>query len=181
MSTPHIGAKEGDIAEVMLMPGDPLRAKYIADNYLEDVVCFNEVRNMLGFTGTYKGKRISVMGHGMGMPSIGIYVNELMMFYGVKTIIRIGTSGAQQPHIHIGDVVLGQGCCTTSDMNRLIFPGTYAPVADYDLLRTAYEKAKENGQGVHVGLISSGDMFYGVAKSNAPASFAQFGCLAGEL
>ena len=181
MSTPHIGAKEGDIAEVMLMPGDPLRAKYIADNYLEDVVCFNEVRNMLGFTGTYKGKRISVMGHGMGMPSIGIYVNELMMFYGVKTIIRIGTSGAQQPHIHIGDVVLGQGCCTTSDMNRLIFPGTYAPVADYDLLRTAYEKAKEIGQGVHVGLISSGDMCYGVAKSNAPASFAQFGCLAGEM
>ena len=179
MSTPHIGAKPGEIAEIVLMPGDPLRAKFVADNYLEDVICFNEVRNMLGFTGTYKGKRISVMGHGMGMPSIGIYVSELMMFYGVKAIIRIGTSGTSRPEIQLGDIVMAQGCCTNSDMNRHVFPGTYAPVADYELLRTAYEKAKEMGQKVFVGNISSGDI--AAARPETPANFNDFGCMAGEM
>lgn len=115
MSTPHNAAKAGEIAETVIMSGDPLRAKFMAEHFLDNAVCFNTVRNMLGYTGTYKGKRVSVMGHGMGMPSIGIYTYELYNFYGVKQIIRVGTAGCIQPDINIGDIIVAQGACTDSN------------------------------------------------------------------
>lgn len=166
--TPHNGAKEGDIAGTVLMPGDPLRAKYIADTYLEDVVCFNKVRNMLGYTGTYKGKRISVMGGGMGMPSIGIYSYELYHFYGVDSIIRVGSAGGYADDVQVMDIVIGMGACTNSNYaHQFGLPGTFAPIADFGLLRKAVEVAKEQGKTVKVGNILSSDTFYsddGAAK-----------------
>ena len=136
--TPHIGAKYGEIARTVLMAGDPLRAKFIAENYIKDPVQFNDVRGMLGFTGTYKGKRVSVMGHGMGIPSIGIYSYELFNFYGVKTIIRVGSAGAYHPDLHIGDLVIAQGACTDSNYGaQFELPGTFAPIGDFDLLSAA--------------------------------------------
>lgn len=159
--TPHNGAKEGDIAGTVLMPGDPLRAKYIADTYLEDVVCFNKVRNMLGYTGTYKGKRISVMGGGMGMPSIGIYSYELYHFYGVDSIIRVGSAGGYADDVQVMDIVIGMGACTNSNYaHQFGLPGTFAPIADYGLLQKAVEVAKEQGKTVKVGNILSSDTFY---------------------
>ena len=135
MGTPHNGADKGDIARTVLMPGDPLRAKYIADTYLEDVKCFNTVRNMFGYTGTYKGKRISVMGGGMGMPSIGIYSYELYHFYDVDAIIRIGSAGAMQDDVNVMDLVIGMGACTNSSYaDQYQLPGTFAPIPDYGLL-----------------------------------------------
>lgn len=180
MST-HIGAKPGDIAKGILLPGDPLRAKYIAENFLEDAVCFNNVRGMLGFTGMYKGKRVSAMGTGMGVPSISIYINELFKEYGVECGIRIGTCGAMQPGIRMQDVIIGQGACTDNDFNRRIFPGTYCPVADFDMLRTAYLKVKELGLKAHVGNILSGDMFYPMADDPRGELWAKYGVLGGEM
>ncbi|MFC7678448.1 purine-nucleoside phosphorylase [Paenibacillus sp. GCM10028914] len=165
MST-HIGAKPGDIAESILLPGDPLRAKFIADTYLEDVICYNEVRGMYGFTGTYKGKRISVQGSGMGVPSIGIYVNELISEYGVKNLFRVGTCGAMQEHVHVRDVILAQAACTDSAMNRHHFLGyDFSPIASFPLLKAAYDRGVEKGLNLHVGNIFTSDVFYREDKS----------------
>ena len=140
----HIEAKQGEIAESILLPGDPLRAKYIAETFLEDVTCYNNVRGMLGFTGTYKGKRVSVQGTGMGVPSISIYVNELIQSYGVKNLIRVGTCGAIQKDVKVRDVIIAMTACTDSNMNRLTFPGfDFAPVANFDLLKKAYDAGTE--------------------------------------
>ncbi|PHA03657.1 purine-nucleoside phosphorylase [Bacillus pseudomycoides] len=157
----HIGAKEGEIAESILLPGDPLRAKYIAENFLEDVTCYNNVRGMLGFTGTYKGKRISVQGTGMGVPSISIYVNELIQSYGVKNLIRVGTCGAIQKDVKVRDVIIAMTTCTDSNINRLTFPGfDFAPCADFNLLKKAYDAGVEKGLHIRVGNILTADVFY---------------------
>jgi purine-nucleoside phosphorylase len=157
----HIGAKQGQIAPTILLPGDPLRAKHIAENMLEDVILFNEVRGMLGYTGHYGGKRVSVMGTGMGMPSLSIYVNELISEYRVKTLIRVGTCGAFQPDLKIGDIVLAMTASTDSQMNKIRFKGMdYAPAASFELLLKAYQVAKERGIDVRVGGMLSGDTFY---------------------
>lgn len=159
--TPHIEAKLGDIAKTVLMPGDPLRAKFIAETYLEDVSCFNKVRNMLGYTGTYKGKKVSVMGGGMGMPSIGIYSYELYHFYGVDNIIRIGSAGGIAEDIKLRDIVIGMGASTNSDFaHQYQLPGTYAPIADFGLLRKAVEAAEKMNIKTVVGNILSSDTFY---------------------
>lgn len=159
--TPHIGAQYGEIAETVLMAGDPLRAKFMAENFLENIVQFNNVRGMLGFTGTYKGKRVSVMGHGMGIPSIGIYSYELFHFYGVKTIIRIGSAGSYHPDLHIGDLVIAQGSCTDSNYGaQFELPGTYAPIGDFDLLRAAANACEERHIHYKVGNVLSSDFFY---------------------
>jgi len=159
--TPHNQAATGEIAKTVLMPGDPLRAKFIADTYLEDVVCFNNVRNMLGYTGNYKGKRVSVMGGGMGMPSIGIYSYELFHFYDVDNIIRIGSAGGIADTIKLRDIVIGMGASTNSNYaNQYKLPGTYAPIADYELLRKAVETAEKKNIKTIVGNILSSDTFY---------------------
>lgn len=159
--TPHIEAKVDEIAKTVLMPGDPLRAKFIADNFLEDVNCFNKVRNMLGFTGTYKGKKVSVMGSGMGMPSIGIYSYELYNFYDVDNIIRIGSAGGMTDNIKLRDIVIGMGASTNSNYAvQYELPGTYAPIADFGLLRKAVEAAEKLNIKTVVGNILSSDPFY---------------------
>lgn len=159
--TPHNQATEGQIAKTVLMPGDPLRAKYVADTYLEDVTCFNRVRNMLGFTGTYKGKPVSVMGSGMGVPSIGIYSYELFNFYDVDNIIRIGTAGGLAPDVRLRDLVIGMGACTDSNYAaQFRMPGTLAPIADFGLLRKAVESAERLGYDYKVGNVLSSDVFY---------------------
>ena len=181
MATPHINVKPGaEIAESVLMPGDPLRAKYIAENYFENPVLFNDVRGMLGYTGTYKGKKVSAMGSGMGIPSIAIYVTELMEFFGVKNIIRVGTCGGFREDIKARDIILAQGCCTDNGFLDLIFPGTYAPIADFELLRTAYDKMKERDLPGRVGLIKSSDIFY---PENIPGAenWAKYGVLGVEM
>ena len=161
MSTPHNGAEKGDIAKTVLMPGDPLRAKYIADTYLKDVKCFNTVRNMFGYTGTYEGKEVSVMGSGMGMPSIGIYSFELYHFYDVDQIIRIGSAGGISDKVKVRDLVIGMGASTTSNFDsQYKLPGTFAPIADFGLLRKAVEIAEEKNIPVAVGNILSSDTFY---------------------
>ncbi len=161
MSTPHNTAKPGDIARTVLMPGDPLRAKYIAETYLTNVKCFNTVRNMLGFTGEYKGKPVSVMGSGMGIPSIGIYAYELYHFYDVDTIIRIGSAGGLSDSVKLRDVVAGIGACTNSNFaSQYRLPGTFAPVADFTLLRRVAEIAEKKGISLKVGNILSSDVFY---------------------
>lgn len=176
----HIGAKENEIAEIVLLPGDPLRAKYIAETYLEDVHCYNEVRNMLGFTGTYKGKRISVQGTGMGVPSISIYINELMRDYGVQKLIRVGTCGAIQKDVKVRDVILAMSASTDSQMNRLTFGGVdYAPTADFDLLKKAYDVGVEKKLNLKVGNVFTGDSFY---NDNAEhEKWAQYQILAVEM
>lgn len=159
--TPHIGAQYGEIAETVIMAGDPLRAKLMAERFLDDAVQFNNVRGMLGFTGTYKGKRISVMGHGMGMPSIGIYTYELFNFYGVKTIVRVGSAGAIQTDLHLGDLVIAQGACTNSNYAvQYELPGTFAPIGDFQLLRKAAEACDRMGYAYKVGNVLSSDVFY---------------------
>lgn len=159
--TPHNQATEGQIAKTVLMPGDPLRAKYVADAYLEDVTCFNQVRNMLGFTGTYKGKPVSVMGSGMGVPSIGIYSYELFNLYDVNNIIRIGTAGGLAPDVRLRDLVIGMGACTDSNYAaQFRMPGTLAPIADFGLLRKAVESAERLGYDYKVGNVLSSDVFY---------------------
>jgi len=179
--TPHNGAQVGDIAKTVLMPGDPLRAKYIADTYLEDVVCFNTVRNMLGFTGTYKGKKISVMGGGMGMPSIGIYSYELFKFYGVDNIIRIGSAGGISDEVKLMDVVVGMGACTNSNYAaQYKLPGTFAPIASYGLMKKAIDIADNQGTRVVVGNVLSSDTFYTDDKT-ANDQWKKMGVLAVEM
>lgn len=159
--TPHNSAKLGEIAKTVLMPGDPLRAKFIAETYLENPVCFNQIRNAFGYTGTYKGTKVSVMASGMGMPSMGIYSYELFDAYEVDQIIRIGTAGAYADHLKLRDVVMGQACCTDSNFaDQYGLPGTYAPIADFTLLRTAVEVAERKGVTPAVGNIISSDHFY---------------------
>ena len=159
--TPHIGAKYGEIAETVIMAGDPLRAKFMADNFLENPVQFNNIRSMLGFTGTHKGKRVSVMGHGMGMPSIGIYTYELYNFFGVKTIMRVGSAGSLREDLKLGDLVLAMGACTDSSYGmQFETPGTYAPIADFELLRGAADACDRFGYKYMVGNVMSSDIFY---------------------
>lgn len=159
--TPHNQAKEGEIAKTVLMPGDPLRAKYIAETFLTDITCFNTVRNMFGYTGYYKEKQISIMGSGMGMPSMGIYSYELYHFYHVETIIRIGSAGGIGDDIKVRDVVLGMGACTNSNYAaQYKLPGTFAPIADFELLRRAVEVAEREHIKVRVGNVLSSDTFY---------------------
>ena len=161
MTTPHINAVDGGFAETVLMPGDPLRAKYIAENFLEDAVQVTDVRNMLGFTGTYKGKRISVMGSGMGIPSCSIYATELIREYGVKNLIRVGSCGAVSTDIKVRDVIIGMGASTDSKVNRSRFSGhDFAAIADYGLLEKAVNSAKQHGIKARVGNIFSADLFY---------------------
>ncbi|CAM4035371.1 purine-nucleoside phosphorylase [Saccharibacillus endophyticus] len=177
----HIEAKVGDIAETILLPGDPLRAKFIADTYLEEVVQYNQVRGMLGFTGTYKGKRISVQGSGMGIPSFAIYANELISEYGVKNLIRVGTCGGMQESVRVRDVILAQAACTDSSMNRNTFPGfDFAPIASFGLLKEAYERAVEKGLNVHVGNILSSDIFYRDDKT-VTTKLMEYGVLGVEM
>ncbi len=157
----HISAKEGEIAETVLASGDPLRAKFIAENFLEEAHCYSEVRNMLGFTGYYHGKRVSVQGTGMGQPSLAIYAQELIDSYQVKKIIRVGTCGALEAGIELGQVIIAQGASTDANINKLTFQGLdYAPIADFGLLSNAFQKAGELGIPVLVGGIFSTDFFY---------------------
>lgn len=159
--TPHNHAKVGDIAKKVLMPGDPLRAKFIAETYLENPVCFNTVRNMFGYTGTYKGQKISVMGGGMGIPSIGIYSYELYNFYDVDQIVRVGSAGALRDDVHVMDIVAGIGACTNSNYaSNFDLPGTFSPTADFELLQKASLVAKSQGKNLIVGNILSSDTFY---------------------
>ena len=159
--TPHIGAKYGEIAETVIMAGDPLRAKFMAEQYLEVPEQFNNVRGMLGYTGTWEGKRVSVMGHGMGIPSIGIYTYELFHFYGVQTIIRVGSAGAYDPDLKLGDLVLAMGACTDSSYgNQYDLPGPFAPIADFGLLRAAADSCERLGLRYKVGNVLSSDVFY---------------------
>ena len=179
--TPHNGAKEGDFAKTVLMPGDPLRAKYIAETYLENPRLVTSVRNMLGYTGAYKGKESSVMGGGMGMPSVGIYTYELFNFYGVDNIIRIGSAGALSDKLKLKDVVIGMGACTDSNYAAQYgLPGTFAPIADYGLLRRAVEVAEKQGTNVVVGNVLSSDAFYN-ANKNANDLWKSMGVLAVEM
>ena len=180
MGTAHINASCGDIAKRILLPGDPLRAKYIAEKFFDDAVLFNEVRGMLGYTGTYKGHRISVMGTGMGIPSISIYVEELISQFGVNTLIRVGTCGASQPEISLKDVILASGCCTDNGFLRRVFPGDFAPLADFQLLNTAYEKSVERGNKTFVGLLKSSDMFY-FEPSASDEYWLKYGVLGFEM
>lgn len=177
--TPHIEAKAGDFAKTVLMPGDPLRAKFIAETYLEQVRCVNQVRGMLGFTGTYKGKELSVMGSGMGMPSIGIYSYELFNFYDVDNIIRVGSAGAIQDDVNVMDVVIGMGASVVSDYpDQFGCPGHLAPLADYRLLSTAVKSAEELGTEVRVGNILSEDVFYAERSKDC---YKKMGVLAVEM
>ena len=162
MSTPHIEAKDGEIAETVLLPGDPLRAKYIAENYLEDAVCYNKVRNAFGYTGTYKGHRISIQGTGMGIPSIMIYVNELIRFYNAKKLIRIGSCGGMTPDIKLRDVIIALSATTDSGIIKNTFGDGiyYAPTADWGLTLDLYNTAQENNIPVRVGNVISEDRFY---------------------
>jgi purine-nucleoside phosphorylase len=177
----HIGAKEHEIAETVLMPGDPLRAQYIAETFLENPEPYNRVRGMLGFTGTYKGKRVSVQGSGMGQPSLSIYANELFSEYGVKRIIRVGSCGALREEVKIRDLVIAMSACTNSGMNRRRFRGMdYAPTASFPLLLSAWQAAQARGLQVKVGPILASDSFYG-DDTDAWKLWASFGVLAVEM
>lgn len=181
MATPHIAAKPGDFAKVVLMPGDPLRAKFIAENFLENARLVTSVRNVLGYTGTYHGKEVSVMASGMGMPSIGIYSHELYTHYGVETIIRIGSCGSYKEDINLFDVIVCMGACTDSNWaSQFQLNGTYSAIADFDLVRRAYEIANEKKTPVHVGNIFSADVFYD-EDPNTWKKWAAVGCLGVEM
>jgi purine-nucleoside phosphorylase len=180
MST-HIGAAPGEIAPVVLMPGDPLRAQWVAETFLDDARCYSKVRGMLGFTGTWRGHRVSVQGSGMGQPSLAIYVNELFREYDVQSVIRVGSCGALTDSLAIRDVVIASGACTDSSMNRIAFEGLdYAPVADFGLLRAAVEASESRGTDVHVGLIFSSDSFY-AARPELVSRMVEYGVLAVEM
>lgn len=177
----HIGAKENEIARTVLMPGDPLRAKYIAENLLDNAVCYSEVRGMYGFTGTYKGKRVSVQGSGMGVPSISIYANELIQSYNVKNIIRVGTCGSMQLDIKLRDVVIAMTSSTDSSLNKIRFNGMdYSPTASFKLLQKAYVTALSMGINPKVGNVLTSDTFYG-DDPDAWKLWAKFGVLAIEM
>ena len=179
--TPHITAKEGDFARTVLMPGDPLRAKYIAENFLTDAVLVNNVRGVNGYTGMYNGKRVSVMARGMGMPSMGIYSYELFKFYDVDNIIRIGTAGSLQPDLKIRDLAIAMGACTDSNYAaQYELPGTFAPIASFDLLRKAVDQAEKMGNvGYKVGNVASSDVFY--SERPTMEAWQKMGVLAVEM
>lgn len=181
MST-HIGAEPGQIAPRVLMPGDPLRAKWIAETFLEEAVCYSTVRNMFGFTGRYQGVEVSVQGSGMGMPSCSIYAHELINEYGVTTLIRVGSCGALTESLKLRDVIAASGSCTDSAMNRMRFGGLidYAPVADFFLLRSAVDAAERRGIQVHVGPILAADAFY-TDRPDLYDTLADYGVLAVEM
>ena len=177
--TPHISCNKGDFAKTVLMPGDPLRAKFIAENLLENAVLVNNVRGVQGYTGTWKGVPVSVQASGMGMPSIGIYSYEMYNFYGVENIIRVGSAGALHKDLHIMDIVAGMGACTDSNYaNSFNLPGTFAPIASYKMLRAAEEAAKARGVELHVGNIMSSDVFY---NERGAVDWAKMGVLAVEM
>jgi purine-nucleoside phosphorylase len=184
----HIGARRGEIAPTVLMPGDPLRAKWIAETFLDDAKCYNEVRGMYGYTGSWRGDQVSVQGSGMGQPSLAIYANELFDEYDVRTIIRVGSCGALTPKLELRDLVIASGACTDSSMNRIAFEGLdYAPVADFGLLRAAYDASTSvdatgaaGDQSVHVGLIFSSDSFY-AARPELIQRMVDYGVLAVEM
>lgn len=179
--TVHIGAKKEDIAETVLMPGDPLRAKFIAEKFLENVVQYNTVRGMLGFTGTYKGKKVSVQGSGMGIPSIGIYSYELFNFYDVKNIIRIGTAGALHKDLNLKDIVIAMGACTDSNYgSQFGLNGNFAPICSYELLEKAVEEAKKKDINFKVGNVLSSDVFYNDDKETS-MKWVKMGVLATEM
>jgi purine-nucleoside phosphorylase len=178
--TPHNTAEKGQIAKTVLMPGDPLRAKWIAETFLTDAVCFNQTRGMLGYTGTYKGKRVSVMGHGMGIPSIGIYTYELFNFYDVENIIRVGSIGGLDTSLELGDVIFAQGACTDSNYAaQYELPGTFACIANFKLLETAVCTAREMGVEMQVGNLLSSDNFYAV--DGKTMDWGKMGVLAVEM
>jgi purine-nucleoside phosphorylase len=181
MATPHNGAKKGDIAQTVLLPGDPLRAKFIAETFLENPVCYTTVRNMLGYTGTYKGKKISVQGTGMGVPSISIYVTELITEYGAENLVRIGTCGSMQTDVKLRDVIMAQGSCTDSNVNRVRFSGLdYAPIADFGLMQRAWKAAEAKGITLKVGNILTSDSFYG-DDPDSWKMWAAYNVLAAEM
>ena len=177
----HIAAQKGQIAPRVLFPGDPLRAKWIAETYLSDVICYTEIRNMFGFTGTYKGEQISVQGSGMGQASASIYAHELFAEYDVQTLIRVGTCGALTEAVRVRDVIVAMSASTDSQMNRLRFHGIdYAPTADYQLLRAAVDAAEAGGLNVHVGQVFSGDLFYN-DRPDLVSRTAEYGVLGIEM
>ncbi len=181
MATAHIKAELGDFAKTVLMPGDPLRAKFIADTFLTDVKCVNEVRGMLGYTGKYEGKEVSVMGHGMGIPSIGIYSYELFNFFGVDNIIRVGSAGGMQENVNVRDIIFAMGAHTDSNYGfQFGLPGTFCPTATYDLIEKAVAVAKEKGVTYHVGNVLATDAFY---KKNCDEAdrYKRLGTLAVEM
>ena len=178
--TPHIAAKPGDFAETVLMPGDPLRSKFIAETFLENPVLVNNTRGVQGYTGTYKGKKVSVMASGMGMPSMGIYSYELFNYYDVKNIIRVGTAGVIRPDLKVRDIVLGQGACTNSNYaNQFDLPGSYAPICSYELLKKAVDAAEALGVTPVIGNLYSSDAFYD--DSMGPSKWQKMGVLAVEM
>jgi purine-nucleoside phosphorylase len=178
----HIGAKPGEIAPFVLLPGDPLRAKFIAENILDNAFCYNEVRGMYGYTGTYKGKPVSVQGTGMGIPSISIYVHELISDYDVQTLVRIGTCGSFPEDLQVRDVVIAQGACTDSAFNKHKFKGMdYAPLADFELLRKAYDYAQNAGLKARVGNVLTSDAFYNDDDSDPYGMWQTYGILAVEM
>lgn len=180
MATPHIAAEKGDFAKTVLMPGDPLRAEFIAKNYLENAVLVNNVRGVQGYTGEYKGKRVSVMASGMGQPSIGIYSYELYNFFDVETIIRVGTCGSYHPDLHVRDIIVAMGACTDSNFAaQYRLPGTFAPLADFDLVRRAAEECEKSGVNYRVGNIFSSDHFY--EDDNSGMTWAKMGVLGVEM
>ena len=179
--TIHIGASPGQIAETVLMPGDPYRARWAAQTFLQGAECVNEVRGMLGYTGTWRGHRVTIQAHGMGMPSVSIYANELIRDYGAQTLIRIGSAGAMQPHVGLRDIVLAQGCSTLGSPSRSIFRElSFAPVADFGLLAAAHAAALRRGAAVHVGGIYSSDTFYDERK-DLWEQLQRHGCLCVEM
>ena len=183
--TTHIGARPGEIAPTVLMPGDPLRARWIAETFLEGAKCYNEVRGMYGYTGTWRGERVSVQGSGMGQPSLAIYANELFDQYDVRTVVRVGSCGALTPKLVLRDLVIAAGACTDSSMNKIAFEGLdYAPVADFGLLRAAYDASAQpaaaGSQAVHVGLVFSSDSFY-AARPELTQRMVDYGVLAVEM
>ena len=181
MATPHNQANPGEIAKTVLMPGDPLRAKFLANTYLENVKEFNTVRNMLGYTGIYKGKEVSIMGSGMGMPSMGIYCHELYSQYGVESIIRIGSCGSLKKDIKLRDIIIVQGACTDSNFaHQYELPGTYSAISSFDLLEKAVNEARKKDAAFHVGNVISSDIFYHADKDSG-AKWASMGCLGVEM
>ena len=180
MATPHNAAGKGEIAETVIMAGDPLRIKFMADNYLQDITLFNSVRNMLGYTGTYRGQKVSVMGHGIGIPSIGLYSHELFAHYDVQRIIRAGSAGGMQEFLEVGDLVLAQGACTNSSyLRQFELPGDYAPIADFGLLSKAVESCKAFGYKYYVGNILATDYYYD--ESQGWKKWTKMGVLASEM